>query len=250
MGTKKSKSAKPKRNNRYHFTIRQRRFQVIADKVLFFKLLQNLHGRFWGIAAVWGMILGMTICFLIQPDKLLLSTAFSDFGNDVRTAPYFSGTMFFAAYGLWRWRNYLTLNLKRSGVVLILVTCTIIGLYLVALMPVSWQPWPYRIHFFGVVLAGSSMAATVVADGVLTKTAHSKHENWNRIVRMLAVLIILIGGFLTFMSSTAIAKLHVALLGETLILAGYSIWVYVKTIQGEGSRSRLSKLLQKVIVIK
>jgi hypothetical protein len=144
---------KRKKTNQYLFTIRGRKFQVIADKVLFFRILQRLHGRFWGVAAIIGASLGLSICFIIQPSMWNASTAFSDFGRDVRTAPFFAGSMFFGAYGLWRWRNYLGRTLKRPGPVIGLLTLTIIGLYLVALMPVSWQPWPYRVHFFGVFLA-------------------------------------------------------------------------------------------------
>ena len=74
MGTRKTAH--------YKFTFRQRRFAVIADKLLFFRLLQRLHGRFWGIAAVQGMALGMGVCFLIRPELFTVSTAFSDFGKD------------------------------------------------------------------------------------------------------------------------------------------------------------------------
>ena len=241
MGTKKT----PK----YQFKIRQRNFQVIADKILFFRVLQRLHGRFWGIAAVQGMILGLGICFLIRPDLFLVSTAFSDFGKDVRTAPYFAGTMFYAAYGLWRWRNYLIHTLKRSGLILILITCTIIGLYLVALMPVSWHPWPYRLHFFGVALAGVSMAATVIADSLLTKVSSSTHMLRDKLLRITSFLLIVAGGYLTYGSSDTVHWFRVAFIGESLLLLGYSIWVFIKTIQGEGQRSRLSKLVQKIITI-
>ncbi len=235
---------------RYRFTIRSRKFQVIADKVLFFRILQNLHGRFWGIAALMGMHVGMSICFLIRPDMWHISTAFSDFGRDVRTAPFFSGTMFFAAYGLWRWQKYLRRTYKRSGPVLLLILFTIIGLYLVALMPVSWKPWPYRIHFAGVILAGFSMAATVVVDALLTKTKQSKHMLRTRVARLTAFILIVIGGYITFGSAETVAWYRLSLLGEALILFGYTIWVFMKTRQGEGQRSKLSKLIQKVIIVK
>lgn len=235
---------------RYRFTIRSKKFQVIADKVLFFRILQNLHGRFWGIAALMGMLIGMSICFLIRPDMWHISTAFSDFGRDVRTAPFFSGTMFFAAYGLWRWQKYLRRTYKRSGPILLLILFTIIGLYLVALMPVSWKPWPYRIHFIGVILAGFSMAATVVVDALFTKTKQSKHMLRTRVARLASFLLIVIGGYITFGSAETVAWYRLSLLGEVLILFGYTIWVFMKTRQGEGPRSKLSELIQKVIIVK
>lgn len=244
------KSISKKLPKKYRFTVRSRRFQVIADKVLFFRLLQNLHGRFWGIAAALGMIIGMSICFFIRPDMWHISTAFSDFGKDVRTAPFFAGTMFFAAYGLWRWQNYLRRTLKRSGPIMVLITLTIIGLYLVALMPVSWQPWPYRVHFFGVILAGTSMAATVIVDALLTKTSTAVHMVRNRTYRAVAFISIIIGGYITYGSAETIGWYRLSLLGEVLILFGYTIWVFMKTRQGEGPRSRFSKLLNKIVVVK
>lgn len=240
---------KKSRPKKYRFTIRSRSIQVIADKVLFFKLLQNLHGRFWGIAGILGMSIGMTICFLIRPDMWHISTAFSDFGRDVRTAPFFSGTMFFSAYGLWRWQRYLRRTLKRSGPILLLILFTIIGLYLVALMPVSWRPWPYRIHFFGVFLAGGSMAATVIVDALLTKP-HKLHKQRTRAIRTAAFLFIVVGGYITFGSAEDIGWYNLSLLGEVSILFGYTLWVFLKTRQGEGPRSKFSKLLTKVVIIK
>ncbi len=238
-----------KKFNRYKITVRGRKLQVIVDKVLFFRELQRLHGRFWGVTAVLGMIIGMGICFAIRPELWNVSSAFSDFGKDVRTAPFFAGSMFFAAYGLWRWRNYLSRTLKRPGPVILLITLTIVGLYLVALMPVSWHPWPYRVHIFGVILAGISMVLTVVIDGLLTNTRRTSHLLLSRIIRMVSVLLITIGGVLTYGSASAVGWYSVALLGESLILFGYSLWVYMKTIQGEGARSRISTLIQKIIVI-
>lgn len=239
-----------KKKNNYRITIRGKKLQVIVDKVLFFRVLQKLHGRFWGITAVMGMIVGMSICFAIRPELWSVSTAFSDFGKDVRTAPFFAGTMFFAAYGLWRWRNYLSRTLKRPGPVIFLITLTIVGLYLVALMPVSWKPWPYRIHLFGVMLAGVSMALTVVLDGLLTNTRRTSHLITSRIIRLTSVILIIIGGVLTYGSANAIGWYSVALIGESLILFGYGLWVYMKTRQGEGARSKISSLIQKIVVIK
>jgi len=241
-----TKSKKPK----YKITFRERKFFVSLDKVLFFKTLQKLHGRFWGIAAINGMVLGLSVCFLIRPEMLHISTAFSDFGRDVRTAPFFAGSMFFAAYGLWRWRNYLSRTVKRPGPVLALLSLTILGLYIVALMPVSWKPWPYRIHLFGFALAGVSVVLTVVVDGLLTKTKKSKRTYMSRVLRIVSVLLIIIGGYITFGSAEAIGWYRLALLGECLVLLGYIIWVYMKTIQGEGLRSKLSVLLSKIVEIK
>lgn len=239
-----------KKVNKYRFTILGRKLQVIADKVLFFRLLQRLHGRFWGIAAVLGLMVGMSICFAIRPELWSVSTAYSDFGKDVRTAPFFAGSMFFAAYGLWRWRNYLSRTLKRPGIVILLITFTIVGLYLVALMPVSWKPWPYRMHFFGVILAGSSMALTVILDGLLTKTRNSGRAKTKRFLRFVSVLLILTGGFLTYGSAEIVGWFNVSLLGESLLLFGYTLWVFIKTRQGEGTRSRISHLVQKIITVK
>ena len=239
-----------KSTSKYKFTFRKKRFLVTLDKVLFFRTLQKLHGRFWGITAVSGMVVGITICFLIRPDMLHIATAYSDFGNDVRTAPFFAGTMFFAAYGLWRWRNYLSRTLKRSGPVLVLLSLTIFGLYLVALMPVSWKPIPYKLHFFGVTVAGLSMMLTVIADGLLTKTKNNSHAFRNRLARLVSVILILVGGYITFGSAEIIGWYRLSLLGETLILFGYSIWVYMKTIQGEGPRSRISVLVGRIVEVK
>lgn len=238
------------KKDKYKITFREKRLFVTLDKVLFFRTLQKLHGRFWGIAAISGMTIGLAICFAIRPDMLQISTAFSDFGRDVRTAPFFTGSMFFAAYGLWRWRNYLSRTVKRPGPVLILLSLTILGLYLVALMPVSWKPWPYRVHLFGFALAGLCMVLTVVADGLLTKTTKSKHPVSSRALRLLAIVLILVGGYITLGSTEVLGWYSLALLGESLILLGYSIWVYMKTIKGEGPRTRLSVLASKIIEIK
>lgn len=238
------------KKNKYKITFREKRLFVTLDKVLFFRTLQKLHGRFWGIAALTGMTIGLSICFAIRPDLLLISTAFSDFGRDVRTAPFFAGSMFFAAYGLWRWRNYLSRTVKRSGPVLLLLSLTILGLYLVALMPVSWKPWPYKIHLFGFALAGLCMVLTVVADGLLTKTKKSAHQFSERAIRLLSVVLIIVGGYITFGSTELMNWYALSLLGEILILLGYSIWVYMKTIKGEGPRSKLSVLASKIVEIK
>ena len=84
-----------KQKNFYIFNFRGKKITVLLDKVLLFRFVRNLHGRFWGITGISFMILGFWVCFLIRPDMLVVSTAFSDFGNDVRTAPYFAGSVFF-----------------------------------------------------------------------------------------------------------------------------------------------------------
>jgi len=228
----------------------KRTIHVIADEVIIFRLMRNLHGRFWGVAGALIMLGGFTACFLIRPDMLHVSTAFSDFGSDVKTAPWFAAAMFFGAYGLWRWRNYLRRTLKHSKPVIWLTGFTVAGLYVAALMPVAWEPWPYRIHMAAVTVVGISMAATVVVDTLLTRTSRKRRFSaWWRMSRFLAFSLIVIGGWLTFGSATMIGWYHVALLGETLMLVGYTIWVIDKTYHGEGSRSALSKMLKKVVLI-
>jgi len=180
---------------------------------------------------------------------LNLSTAYSDFGRDVRTAPYFAGSLFFGAYGLWRWRNYLRYTLKHSRPVTSLVTLTVMGLYIAALMPVAWETWPYRVHIFGVVLSGASMLLAVIADTLLTKTRKRNHILAWRAWRVAACLLILVGGYITFFSIAAIAKYKLALLGEIMMLTGYSLWVIDKTYFGERSRSQLATLLRKIVLI-
>lgn len=234
-----------------YFTVRflSRTIRFTLDNVLLLGFVRKVHGRFWGLAALMLLNTGLAICFLIRPDMWDVSTAFSGFGTDVRTAPYFAASMFFSAYGLWRWRNYLNRTLKRSRPFTGLIGLTIIGLYLVAFMPVSWEPWPYRVHMFGVILAGSSMAATVIVDGLLSQTAHSKHAATWRFVRYIAAGLIIVGGFITFGSAKVIDWFQVSLLGEYMILSGYTLWIMVKTYQGEGPRTKLSKLLKNIVVV-
>lgn len=233
----------------YKFSYKSRKFQVLLDKVLIFRLIKKLHGRFWGMMSVIIMIVGMAVCFVIRPDLLQPSTALSDFGNDIRTAPYFAGTMFFAAYGLWRWRNYLFRTLRRPQPISTFITLTILGLYLIAFMPVGWAGWPYRIHVLGVVLVGCGMAATVIFDDVLSKVPRgSKQAQW-RTLRFLSFTLIIAGGYLTVTSLDTINMFDVSLYGELMLFAGYAVWVYVKTRQGEGGRSALSRLVAKVITI-
>jgi len=241
--------AKKKMKKRLRFIFRRHRVTVLLDKLLIFRFLRSLHGRFWGLLFILIVLDGLIICFVIKPELVSWSTAFSVFGNDVRTAPYYAGTMFFAAYALWRWRNYLSRTLKRSRPIVGLLTLTIVGFYLIALMPISWKPWPYRIHFAGVTLAGLSMAATVVVDTLLSKTRRTQRSTQWRALRLIAFFSIIIGGYIAFGSATVIDWFNLSLLGELLMLAGYSIWIIVKTYQGEVNRSYLSKQLKSFVLI-
>lgn len=246
---KSSKKSKSFTGRIWNFTFHKRRFSVLLDDVLIFRFFRRLHGRFWGLAGILGLIIGIIACFAIRPELLTYSTALSDFGLDVRTAPYFAGSVFFAAYGLWRWRNYLARTLKRTRPILALITFTIIGLYMVALFPVSWQPWPYRIHFLGVAITGISMAATVVFDILLSKTRKNQNANKTRFIKMTSFVMIVVGGWLTFGSSHLVLWFSVALVGELMMLVGYALWIGIKTYQGEDPRSALSKQLGRIVFV-
>lgn len=231
------------------FGLGKRTVHYVADRVIIFRLMRNLHGRFWGIAGIIIMTIFFVVCFLIRPDMLKWSTALSDFGRDVRTAPYLAAALFFGAYGLWRWRNYLKRTLRHSRPVTGLVTLSVIGLYIAALFPVAWEPWPYRIHMFGVILFGSSMAITVVVDTILTKTKKKKGVRFWRFLRLTSFILILVGGYITFGSASIVNWYQLALLGESMMFIGYSIWIIDKTYRGEGSRSRISKLFRGIVLI-
>ena len=177
------------------------------------------------------------------------STAFSDFGMDVRTAPYFAGSVFFAAYGLWRWRNYLKRTLKRTRPILALMLLTIFGLYIVALMPISWKPWPFYIHLFGMGLVGVSIGATVIFDVLLSKTRKGQNAYKTRFIKMVAFMLIVAGAWITIASEQLIQWMHVSLLGESMMMAGYGIWIIIKTRQGEEPRSTLSRLLKRIVLV-
>lgn len=230
-------------------TLGRRTFQLLADKVIIFRLMRDLHGRFWGIAGLSIMLLGLLVCLLVRPDMVKWQTAFSDFGRDVRTAPYLAVSLFFGAYGLWRWRNYLRRTLKHARPVTTLLGLTVTGFYLAALMPIAWEPWPYRLHVFGVVLAGAGMAATVVVDTALTRTRRKKGMILWRFMRLVSFLMIIIGGYITLGSNSRVQWFELALLGELMMFTGYGIWVIDKTYRGEGSRSTLSKILHKLVLI-
>ncbi len=246
---KKKTRKKPKTVPQYTLSYGKKTIYFIADKVLIFRFMQRLRNELWGIAGVVIMTIGFAVCFAIRPDMRNWSTAFSDFGRDVRTAPYLAASLFFGAYGLWRWRSHLRRTLKRTRPITWLMSLTVLGLYVAALMPVAWEPWPYRIHIIGVTIAGLSMAATVVADTLLTKVKRSKTILLWRMHRLTSFLMIIIGGFITFGSISAINWFQLALLGELLMLLGYTSWIIDKTYRGEGSRTQLSKLLHKIVLV-
>lgn len=247
--TRKTRPSSNKKSKRtINFIYKERKIQVLLDKVLIFRLVKNLHGRFWGIAAMSGMFLGFLVCFAIKPEAVSLSTAFSDFGTDTRTAPYFAGSVFFAAYGMWRWRNYLQRTWKRSRLVTSLISLTMMGLYLIALMPITWKPIPYYIHMSGVVIVGLSALATVIIDGLLTKASGKNRLSW-AIVRAVSSIMIVCGGVLTFGSAEPFEWFHVSLLGEALLLNGYFAWVVLKTYQGEGNETVLARIVKKMVFV-
>lgn len=244
------KTKKPRRKSKnYRFSFGKRTINLIADKVVIFRMMRSLHGRFWGVAGLTIMLIGLLVCLTVRPDMIAWSTAFSDFGRDVRTAPYLAVSLFFGAYGLWRWRNYLRRTLRHARPVTSLLGLTVAGFYLAALMPIAWEPWPYRLHVFGVVLAGMGMAATVVVDTLLTRTRRKKGMLLWRLLRLLSFLLIIVGGYITFGSNSRVQWFELALLGELMMFIGYGIWVIDKTYRGEGARSRLSMMLSKIVLV-
>lgn len=243
------KTKKEQLQKYWRFTFRKRQVSVLLDRVLLFRYIQRLHGRFWGVAGLVGLMVGLGICFAIRPELRTWSTAFSDFGTDIRTAPYFFGAVFFAAYGLWRWRNYLRRTVKHSRPIIGLLTLTIIGLYLVALMPTAWKPGPYYVHLFGVSLAGLSIIATVIADSLLSKTKRSKHLGSWRFTRLVSFAAIIAGGWITFGSIEGIGWYYSSGFGELLMIGGYGLWIIVKTYHGDGGRTTISKMLRNFVLV-
>lgn len=246
---KKNKKRKNKTFNYKSFGLGKRTIHYIGDRVVIFRLMRNLHGRFWGVTGLIIMCILFIVCFLIRPDMLIWKTALSDFGRDVRTAPYLAAALFFGAYGLWRWRNYLKRTLRHSRPVTSLVTLTVAGLYIAALFTVAWEPWSYRIHMFGVIIFGLGIASTVVVDTLLTKTKKKKGVKIWRFLRLVSFILIVVGGIITFGSSGIVGWYNYSLLGEILMFIGYSIWIIDKTYRGEGARSKISKLFKGVILI-
>src|SRR5690349_20293602 len=101
---KKKKSSSYDKLSYRSFAIGKKTIHYIGDRVIIFRLMKNLHGRFWGIVGLLIMTAFFAVCFFIRPDMFVWKTALSDFGRDVRTAPYLAAALFFGAYGLWRWR--------------------------------------------------------------------------------------------------------------------------------------------------
>lgn len=238
-----------KKQKYLHVNVRGHKFTFLLDKVLFFKYLQNLHGRFWGVAGLIGFMIGLAICFAIKPELRSFSTAFSDFGNDIRTAPYFAGALFFASYGLWRWRNYIDRTVKHSWSLSILLTLTIVSLYTIALMPDAWYVWPHRIHITGVILLGTSVGATVILDGLLLKTRPSGNILFWRLLRFTSFWLIVAGGLITLGSLAKLDWFELFGLGELLMLSGYGLWIIEKTYHGDGGSTTLSKILRDFVSI-
>jgi hypothetical protein len=231
------------------FSFRRHRLKVLWDDAIILGFFKNLHGRFWGLAGMGILVIGVGICFLIRPDLISGSTALSNFGSDVRTAPYFAGAMFFSAYGLWRWRGYLSRTLKHTRPILFLMMLTILGLFIVALWPVSYKNWPYYVHIFGMSLIGISAGMTVIFDILLSKTRKNQNTYRTRLIKMLAFFLILIGGCVTVASTRLLKWLDISFFGETMLIAGYTIWIIIKTYQGEEPRSALSRLLRRIVLV-
>lgn len=248
MPRKKTGQQKVK-NKIFKFSYKRRKVSVILDKVLIFRLMRRLHGRFWGITGITLATFILYVCYLIRPDLLAPNAAISQFGTDVRTAPYFAAAMFIASYGLWRWRNYLMRTLKRKHPVSLFILMTILGLYMVALSPISWYPVGYRIHMAGMILAGIGIMATVIADDLLSKIHNTSHLALWRLTRAVSFILILVGGVLTFGSTSIIGWFDIVLIGELMMISGYAIWIYMKTYLGEGNRSQLSKILRRIVLV-
>jgi hypothetical protein len=236
---------------KYRFTFRSRKIQVIIDKLLLLRLFKRIHGRYWGVFGLLILLIFLSICYTIARDTVNWSFAISVFGTDPRTTPYFTAGLFFGAYGLWRWRNYLNRTTTNPGIITSLITLTIIGLYLVAFMPLGWTHTVETLHYFGFALAGISMVLTVLADFLLTKTRKSKNQKKWQIIRLFSIFIILTGLLITLLSTSRMDFiLNIALIGELIILIGYGIWIITKTYQGEGRKTGVSKLLNKLVIIK
>lgn len=233
----------------FNLKLRSKQVRVIADKLLFIELLKNLEGRLWGLAAVYGISIGFALCFVIQPEMLAWSTAFSDFGRDERTAPYFAGAIFYGAFALWKWRGYLERTSQIRGISTLFVTMTILGFYTVALMPVSWEPVASTLHYIGFAVAAVSMLLTVSFDFLLRKTHDPNNHRLWQLIRILSMLGIVAGVVITAQSELFDDDFDMALLGELLILFSYSTWVLIKTYRPEGEQSAISKTLAKIVTI-
>lgn len=229
---------------------KKRRIHILLDKVLLFRVMRRLHGRFWGVAGLSILAVALAVASFIRPDIISNpSAALSAFGTDTRTAAFFAGGMFFAAYGLWRWRIYLAHTQRHKRPMSLFIMVTILGLLMVALAPMDWEPYASRIHLFGFLLVGFGMVATVVADSLLTKVRPRKNLAYWRGLRFISFVMIVLGGVLSLGSLATIGWFDVLLIGEILMIGGFAVWVGIKTHLGEGTRSRLSRLLSKIVLV-
>lgn len=236
------------RKKKYLFRLRSRKIQVVLDKVLLLRLLKRVQGRFWGLFGLIAMEVALVICFLLRPELRDVSTAFSDFGTDIQTAPFFITGMIAAAYGLWRWRNYLTKSFKKPGLITLLITLIIIGLYMIVFVPISITDRLDFIHYLGFTIVGVCMALTVLSDILLRRTKKvGNYRRW-QFVRFGSLGMIVVGMIITFLSTDFMGALQLSLIGEALLLNGFGVWVIVKTYQGEGAQSNISRLLSKIVV--
>lgn len=235
-----------KRKNTVRRELFARRARGI-DRILVFRFFRLLHGRFWGLGTLISILLGAAIGYAIRPDLLAVDIPLSRLGTDVRTAPFFAGSMFLAAYSLWRWRIYLSHTMKNTRLLLPLISLSILGLYLIALMPVTWQVWPARLHDFGVIILGISMLLTVSADTLFTRNRRSRNENVWKIIKMFSFLTIMIGGVMVTLSLYAVGIWNIILLGEAVMFVGYAAWVILKVALGEGQRSAIGRIVHRLL---
>lgn len=235
---------------KYKFKLKSKKIQLVADKILLFKLFKKLNGRFWGVYGVVIFSIFMLISFVILPDSRNVSTALSDFGTDIRTAPLFTAALFFAGYGLWKWRNYLAASSKTPSLVTLSITGIIVGLYMIAFLPVGVNDTVEMLHYFGFGIAGFFMVVSVLVDLLLRKTKKGKSQRKWQIIRIASLVLIISGVVVTFLSADRFGSLLThALIGEGLILLGFATWVIARTYQPEGLQSGFSKVLNKIIIV-
>lgn len=93
------------------------------------------------------------------------------------------------------------------------------------------------------------MFATVVLDSLLSHTRKTGNQVLWGVLRLLSFVAIIAGGWLTLGSAEVVGWYDVALLGESLLLGGYFIWIIVKTYQGQGKRTLLSHFLKDFVLV-
>ena len=237
-------------NKRFKLTVKTKHIQLVADKILLLRLMKKLNGRFWGIYGLVMLQASIALCFYLQPELQEISTAFSDFGTTAKTAPYFTAGLFAAAYGLWRWRNYLSKSSKHPELITLSITAVIVGLYMVAFLPLNINDTVDSLHYLGFAIAGIGMVVTVLVDLLLRKTRKGRHKVWWQAIRVFCLLLIGAGITITMLSAERLTDtLELALLGEGMLLIGFSLWVMARTYQGEGVQTGFSRALSKVIII-